>query len=428
MRSPKVTRSKRPVVSPPPQAKLYRWLGTIGAIFALGFAIASLNWSGRDQMTTGPTPHLVKQKLAVALDESIRQNSFPSEIDIALGDPNQPTKAGVIYTIDWKLQAFVEKLFRAYRPDYAAFVAIDAGTGRVLSLVSYTRSASTLGNLALRANYPAASIFKIVTAAAAIDRKGLSPGTQIGYTGGNHTLYRRNVTQMDSNRWTRFVSLSEAFAKSINTVFAKVGVYMLDPGDLNEYARRFQFQEKIPFDLPVQTSSFDLPQGTDNWTLAEVASGFNRLATLSPIQAALMAGAIANDGVLMAPYSVERLFAAETGILYYAEPHPIATVVTPESADALRRMMHDTVRIGTSRSVFRHLFRRRGLAQLEVGGKTGSLTGLDPKGKYDWFVGYARRGIRRIAVAALTINEEKWQVKSSYVAKSFLEEYFRDPK
>ena len=68
--------------------------------------------------------------------------------------------------------------------------------------------------------------------------------------------------------------------------------------------------------------------------------------------------------------------------------------------------------------------RRTSKLDLEVGGKTGSLTGNHPKGKYDWFVGYAKRGDRSLGLAVLTIHEEKWTVKSSYLASKAIEQYF----
>ncbi|MEK7357458.1 MAG: penicillin-binding protein, partial [Bdellovibrionota bacterium] len=54
-----------------------------------------------------------------------------------------------------------------------------------------------------------------------------------------------------------------------------------------------------------------------------------------------------------------------------------------------------------------------------------SLTGTNPQGKCDWFVGYARFGNQRIAVAALTVNEKKWRVKSSTLAKLFFDRYLK---
>jgi beta-lactamase class D len=64
------------------------------------------------------------------------------------------------------------------------------------------------------------------------------------------------------------------------------------------------------------------------------------------------------------------------------------------------------------------------MRELEVGGKTGSLTGLEPKGRNDWFVGYADRGDKAIAFASLTVNKERWTIKSAVVARKVIEAYF----
>ena len=63
-----------------------------------------------------------------------------------------------------------------------------------------------------------------------------------------------------------------------------------------------------------------------------------------------------------------------------------------------------------------------------MGGKTGSLTGSNPQGRYDWFAGFAERGDRRIAYAALCINKEKWYVKSARLSRELLEYYFQPPR
>ena len=61
---------------------------------------------------------------------------------------------------------------------------------------------------------------------------------------------------------------------------------------------------------------------------------------------------------------------------------------------------------------------------MEIGGKTGSLTGYSPKGRHDWFVGYAEKDGRKIAYASLIVNKEKWYVRSAYVARQFIYHYF----
>ncbi len=363
-----------------------------------------------------------KGQIAQTLRPSLRTSQFPNEIEVAL--PGENLKAIARYTLELPFQAKIEKLLQQYRPDYAAFVALDAATGKVLVLASYTHSKIDPENLALKASFPSASVFKIVTAAAALDQGVLSADTVIPFNGANHTLYRRNVTDQSQNRWTRQMTLREAFAKSVNTVFGKIGMYVLEPMQLQDYAERFQFNKAITTDLPVEAGSLQLG-GTEAWSFAELASGFNRVSSMSPLQGALMAAAVANDGVMMEPYLVEALSLPGGGLVYEAHPNPTSVAIKPETALELRTLMHETVATGTSRSAFRSLLTKKAYRDLEIGGKTGSLKGLAPKGKCDWFVGYVRSADRRIALAALTVNEDLWRVKASYLARVFMEEYFK---
>ncbi|MDH3464734.1 MAG: penicillin-binding transpeptidase domain-containing protein, partial [Gammaproteobacteria bacterium] len=94
-----------------------------------------------------------------------------------------------------------------------------------------------------------------------------------------------------------------------------------------------------------------------------------------------------------------------------------------ETAKQLKALMRATVKHGSARKSFRGFF-KGAYAKLDVGGKTGSLTGLSPRGKNDWFVGFASDGSRNIAFAVLMVNVEKWKVKSAYVARKALENYF----
>ncbi|MDC4224910.1 MAG: penicillin-binding transpeptidase domain-containing protein [Candidatus Manganitrophus sp.] len=80
---------------------------------------------------------------------------------------------------------------------------------------------------------------------------------------------------------------------------------------------------------------------------------------------------------------------------------------------------------GTSRKAFRVKRREASLRGITIGGKTGSLSGEDPPGKYSWFVGMAPMEDPEIAVAAMVINQPKWRIKASQVAKEGLAAYFQ---
>lgn len=368
-------------------------------------------------------PSLTKDKISEILGQSGSSISFPKELDLNLGGAS-PIHTKVNYTIDLQLQKVMENLFDSYSPDYGAFVAMDAKTGSILSMVSYSRENKPLGNLALRATFPSASVFKVVTATAAIEGHKVSSQTVIPFNGRNHTLYRSQILKSNITRWTRFITLREAFGRSINSVFGKIGAFTVGPESLREYADRFGFNRKISADLPVQTGHAWIPE--DAWGLAESASGYTRDNTMSPLQGALIAASVANRGIMMEPYVVQSIAQTSDGAsLYSASPKIAAITMGPTTAGEIRTLMKETVLRGTSRHAFRGFF-RKGKSLLDVGGKTGSLTGLDPRGKYDWFVGYADSGLRRIAFAALTIHEKKWRVKSAYLVRRAIESYFKD--
>jgi cell division protein FtsI/penicillin-binding protein 2 len=348
---------------------------------------------------------------------------FPDKI-VFDGVANEPIK--IEYTLDTSLQASMDKLIKSYRPDYAAFVAIDATTGRILSLLSYSKNKNR-ENLTLQARFPSASIFKIITASAAIDHNKMEPESVVAFNGSNHTLFKRNVRETTENKWTRHMSLKEAFAKSVNTVFAKIGTQILEPYELEDYAKRFQFNREIPSDLKVEKGYIELHPDND-WSLAEAASGYNRLVLMSPLQGALIAASIANEGLMMEPYIVDSLNLESGQAIYFGKPNLIGKTVKPETAIKIRQLMRETVVKGTSRSYFRSLVKNPPIEEVEFGGKTGSLWGKNPKGKCDWFVGYGISPQRRIAVAALTVNIDKWTVKSSYLSRYFMEKFFENER
>jgi penicillin-binding protein A len=362
---------------------------------------------------------MTRSQVAELVAPVVRANEFPQFIKT--DEDDEDSALFLEYTVQPEGQAFIKRLIESYKPDYGAFVALDAESGEILSMVSYTKGQKEgWGNLALRSTFPAASIFKVITAAAAVDRAMMTPDTVIPFSGASHTLYRRQVFDQKLNRWTRYITLKEAFGKSINTVFAKVGLQYLDPEILLEYARRFKFSTHIPGDVPVETSRFVLPSD-NNWKMAEVASGFNRESTLSPLHGAMIAAAIVNDGEMMVPHLVNRIYDREGGVLYEANPELDSKVIDPGSAKKLRAMMNETVKNGTSRRMFRDLMRMPAFEGVEFGGKTGSLMGTNPEGKTDWFVGYAKTPTRKIAVAAITVHKQFWTVRSGYLARRYFE-------
>jgi cell division protein FtsI/penicillin-binding protein 2 len=414
-------------------------LKALGIGLTAGLTITVISLFSRTAKTSGPpevnvavakdhdanTAGFSKSVLSEQLGAAIRGNGFPAHFDFKIDGRTQATK--VQYTLDATSQAAMQKLMNQYQPDYGAFIAMDAKTGKILSMVSYSHVAPDQENLTLRASFPAASVFKVVTASAAIDMNKAVPSTVVPFNGALHTLYKRNVESTLDNRWTRHMTMREAFARSVNVFFSKLGLFYVGPQNLQMYAERYFFNHQIKADVPVQMGYAKFSPD-DPWSVATAASGYTRDNTMSPLQGALIAAAVANDGVMMEPYLIENLSDDAGAMLYQGGPHQASVVVEPASAETLRELFHETVIAGTSRKSFRQTNHRSLYGDVEFGGKTGSLMGLDPKGKCDWFVGYARYHDQRIAVAALTVNEKKWKIKASMISNIFFQQYLKDLK
>lgn len=308
-------------------------------------------------------------------------------------------------TIDPPLQASMQKLLKMYKPVGAAVVALDPKTGKVLALAEYGEGAAT------KPAYPAASVFKIITGAALLE-KGVNPDVETCYHGGMHGIVGK-LLQDKPRLDRRCLSLSMALAKSANVVFAKMAVKHLDGDDLRKEAERFLFNRPI-FDQPLEQSKANIPDsGLD---FARSAAGFGQV-KLSPMHAALIAAAVGNGGVAEEPSLLDSIDGEEV------PPTGSMRLLNPETAGALRDMMKLTVSSGTATSSFRERH-RNALGDIEVAGKTGSLSEHKrPFKDYSWFVGFAPAGDPKIAVAAMVVNGLKWRVHAPYIAREALKAY-----
>jgi cell division protein FtsI/penicillin-binding protein 2 len=356
----------------------------------------------------------VKQTLAGHLRNRVLPESLPF--------PTIPGKlTRVYYNIDPNLQAAVEAELEKYRPDYGMVVAMDAKTGHILAMADIRRDGVADDNLALRATYPAASVFKTVTAAAAIDMGKANAATVVPYNGKTTTLYKNNVLNHRNNKWTRHESLSDSFSRSANTAFARLGIYTVGGQQLMDYSQRFRFNHPLDTDIPLQISTMEMDPD-EEWSIAETASGYTRGTNMSPVHGALLAATIANDG-MMPPVRLIDAITDEHGIILFESTAGAPTpVISAGAAEEVRKLMRETVKSGSARKPFSGFSKQ--FKDIEVGGKTGSLTGFNPEGKYEWFIGYASDGDRKIAYAVLCINKEYWYVKSAHLARRLIESYF----
>jgi penicillin-binding protein A len=326
----------------------------------------------------------------------------------------------LFYTVDPILQRRVDLFFRKHRPPYSVFVALEPQTGKILALTDYARVRGEGGSVWQRATYPAASVFKLVTAAGALEKGLLNYDSPVSFRG---NLYRLGPQKLsESVRKDRRTQFDEALGKSNNVVFGRVASNLLGSQALREYSEAFGFNHPIQFDFPVDMSRASIPEGP--YDLARCGAGFGEV-TLNPLHAALIAATIANQGLMMKPYLVEQVEGPNAGKIYEAKREALGQPITTKTSQDLTRMMLRTVEDGTASRIF-HRFGKDLLKKMTISGKTGSLTGDNPPGQYDWFVGFAPADQPRIAFAVMIINQDRWRIKGAYVAQEALKAYFRD--
>ncbi len=294
------------------------------------------------------------------------------------------------------LQDSLSRTLAEYQTPWAAVVVLEPSTGRVLAMVEHSQAVPGMRGLPVKALFPAASIFKLVTASALLD-EGVTPEDESCYHGGKRRVSESLLA--DSSRDRQCVSLSEALGRSANVVFAKLTHRYLDADKLRAAAELFRFNRPIPFAIPTDPSLAAVPD--EPLALAQTGAGFGDV-FLSPLHGALIASVAANHGLWRAPILFERDVATA--------PDP-ERILSEERAAALTGMMEETVTHGTARRFF-HLRELRGAV-----GKTGSLADRNPFRDYSWFVGFAPRESPRVAVAAVVVNEPRWRIRAPWLAR-----------
>jgi cell division protein FtsI/penicillin-binding protein 2 len=328
----------------------------------------------------------------------------------------------VTLSINPRLQQEVFDLFRRFDPPYAAFAAVEPKTGRVVALVGYRRGGESEPGLALRAIYPAASLIKVITASAAIEKGGVDPEADISYCGGIYTVSRR-ANHLPEGRGDR-MSLGDAIAKSANVVFGKVTVNHVGAEGLEQYLGKFGFGQPVPFDLPVEPSRSDVPR--EEFELARTGAGFGEV-YVSPLHMATIMAAIGDNGAMPSPRLIDRIEDRHGAVTYEGIDAKWRDTVRPETAQALMKMMVKTIETGTSRRAFGTPERTPMLRDMEVAGKTGSLSGWNPRMNFEWFAGVAPVSDPKLALVALVVNDNRWKIKGNYVGKEAFSAYFGYP-
>ena len=269
------------------------------------------------------------------------------------------------------------------------------------------------------ADYPAASLVKVITAAEALS---IDPGTAklpCRYRGNPYRLNRKSIDPPSSGRT---ISLRRALATSNNQCFAQLAVHAVGPLRLMEALDRFGW---LSAPAPGHAAG-NATLGEERYDLGLLGSGLAG-SRITPLHAAQLAGALVH-GELVAPRWIERVVDADERELPLPAVAAPRRILSDEVTREVRSMLVETTRRGTARSAFRDDRGRPLLGEVQVAGKTGSLSGRNPDGRYEWFVGVAPAERPEIAIATVLVQGHLWWRNASQISAQVLQRVFCDER
>ena len=331
-------------------------------------------------------------------------------------------------------------------------VAIEPRTGRVLVLASSpsydpnlieghfdqaTRApnaaCSTPAPLLDRATdglYTPGSTFKVITASAGIDKGTFSLSSTFSDPGYCEEYGRRVFNYSDQGTPSGYgtVTLLQAIQYSINSVFCNIGKQI---GGIRilDYARRYGFYSKPPLELPGEERKASglyrkgkpwFPDDPNSFDPGRLAFGQERL-QVTPVQMAMVAAAIADDGAVMKPYLVKQVLSPDGDPVVTTSPDRLGRAISRGTADAITQGMEAAVRAGTST--------RAQIPGVRVAGKTGTAESGVAHVNTTAFICFAPADAPRVAIAVFLEQQSGvGGTTAAPIAKEVLEALLNEPR
>lgn len=293
-----------------------------------------------------------------------------------LGRPGQT----IILTIDQSIQYHAEAALTAAIEQTGAkagtAIVLDPHTGDILALANAptfdpndvsAASPAARANWALQNIYEPGSTFKVVAFSAAIEKGLAKPDDVIDCQMGSITVAKRVI---HDHKPFGSLTMAEALAKSSNVAAIKLGLRVGDP-TMHDYITRFGFGSRTGIELPGETAGLVRP--LNRWQPSSIGSiAIGQEVGVTPLQMAAAFGALANDGVRVAPHLIREIRSA-SGLSVYRPNPERRRVIGTETAKALRGMLEGVTLNGTAKK-----------AQLDgytAAGKTGTAQKIDVRTK-----------------------------------------------
>lgn len=345
---------------------------------------------------------------------------------------NERNGYDIYLTIDKDAQ---EAAYKMLGDDKGAVAAINTKTGEIIALVSKPSfnpglidekfdiyNNDTKGtpfvNRAAQGYYSPGSVFKIVTASAALEKDPKISEKTFNCTGGlkigTYTLTEQGGAVHGK------VTLGKAFRVSCNTTFGQIGIE-LGYDALKNMAEKFMFNRQIKVNdiydsINIKSGSIKIDNKNMKALIAQDAIGQHGVTT-NPLHMALITSAIANNGIMMEPYIVKEIKDKYGNVIDKEKPKELETVVSKGTADEVKKYMIDTVKSGTGT--------RAKISGITVGGKTGSAENENHEETHSWFTAFAPAEDPQIAVAVIVEEGGVGGKRAAEIAREVIKAYLK---
>lgn len=333
-------------------------------------------------------------------------------------------------TLDYKLQ---QKAYELLGENKGSIVVLEPKTGEVLSMVSKpsynpnnlqenwkkinSDKNIPLYNRAIQGLYPPGSTFKVVTAISALDNIKNVANRTFQDNGVLVFNAKQSLKNYNGHVYGR-LNLGEALVKSSNVVFGGLGIE-LGNNALRSTAEKMYFNSIIPSDgFTAKKSKFPELKSYEKGNMAQSAIGQGAVLA-SPMQMALVASTVANNGVIMKPHLVSEVLSPSGDSIKKIKIESLNTVTTAENAGLVKKYMRDTVSQGTAGAA--------ALDSVQVCGKTGTAdTGKPNERPHSWFIGFAPYEDPKVAIAVIVENGGVGGKMATEIAGKVIREALRE--
>ena len=317
----------------------------------------------------------------------------------ALGD-----RKGAVFAMNPKTGAVLASVSKpSYNPE-----TIDS----IWKRLAKSSKDSRLVNRATQGKYTPGSVFKIFTDLEFM--KEDSDYKHFHYDCHGYTKVGNAKIHCFDGKAHYHVNLREAFAYSCNSAFATIG-RELNIRKFRNTCETALFNKDLPIDIESTQSKFNLDSDSNEWDIASTSIG-QGTTTVSPAHMCMVASAIYNKGVLMKPHLVDSVVNSYDVIVKTTEPDEYKEIIPEEEAKMLKSHMRSVCKYGTARMM--------AYSSYKAYGKTGTAELNSDDDINSWFVGFAKKGKKKIAIAVCLEDIKQDSGSATSVAKEILDSYF----